>query len=117
MKQRLKCVFAMKKTSLTFAVQFNTLYYGSPIRGYSVVIYNDSKYTIINYNHNEAKNIYTCCEKNKKQKNKKNYLHEFICRSKDEFRAISVEFPRKWETFLLKLEILFIFRMSSGRRF
>ena len=42
--------------------QYNTFYYySSPLWGYSVIIYNDNNYTIINYN--RAKNIYMHCEK------------------------------------------------------
>ena len=55
--------------------QYNTFYYySSPLWGYSVIIYNDNNYTIINYN--RAKNIV------------KKYLHEFIYTLKNVFQSI-----------------------------
>ena len=56
------------KLIINIHTYIHTLYYDSSIRGYSVVIYNNNKYTIIKLQW--GKNIYICYNKK--------YLHEFV---------------------------------------
>ena len=94
-----ECCVQLHNTNITYTL--------SSTRGYSGVIYKNNKYTIIKLQW--GKNIYICYNKK--------YLHEFIYNHE---KCDSIYLRRVSKKvggdFLLKLEILFKFRMFSGSR-
>ena len=94
-----ECCVQLHKTNITYTL--------SSTRGYSGVIYKNNKYRIIKLRW--GKNIYIYYNKK--------YLHEFIYNHE---KCDSIYLRRVSKKvggdFLLKLEILFKFRMFSGSR-
>ena len=87
--QEQRCKRSFSRLSLYTYI--HALYYDCSIQGYSVVIYNNNKYTIIKLQW--GKNIYICYNKK--------YLHEFIYSHKNSFnlrrvwKKVRGDFPFK----------------------